>query len=393
MNTIIIIASELTRQTAGTPRLDRFTSNIIQEESIVLIDTASFWKSKEIIFKNKDEYHKFRENIENSKAHYRNGSRAGIIVNIFRKIKHFFLMELFTPSLINGILIINKYKNDKVKILASSPSVNNLFLGYILKKLNYKAYLWVDLRDEWALHSHIYFHKKLRSFIEKAILGQSNIITTVSNGIKRKLTQKYLFDKVEVIYNFDAKGELVAAIENNIFDKNKINMGYFGSMPDGYYDEKLFLEYVDLSIQENVIFYFWGFSGNIKLQLSEDKYKNSIKFLPAVSHEEALRLMKTLDVLIFFAYDKEDNGGIVSTKLLEYINSSTKILPFSIRKNSDIDILMSNCCSKSVYICDLNYFIKNVDYIQELPFKTSNDCFTKMRDTQENIIARFLYEK
>ncbi|MCD5380540.1 hypothetical protein LR004_01310 [Candidatus Gracilibacteria bacterium] len=277
------------------------------------------------------------------------------------------------------------------KILVSSPSFYNAFLGYLIRITYKKSILWVDLRDEWASHSHIHYHKRFRRLVEKLIIRKSDIVTTVSNNIKRKLENKHNRKNITLLYNYEASSPLLE-LDKLFFDRNSTNFLYIGTMPNGYYDESLFLEFMEKNKYERYHYYFVGFSGNLE-SIFTDKYKSITSIIPKVTHKRAMQLMRNADVLLFFAYNASDNNGIVSTKIFEYINSGTPILPFSVKKGSDIDSIFIKSCGKSLYLnsaSDMEKITDDFDNI--LPKKNNNDFVCEMKNIQSTLIDKFLYE-
>lgn len=397
---VYMLTSELTSQTAGTPRLDRIVKYLLKNNNkIILIDTSSSFSVKDYVFNDISEYQNFRSNIINN-IKYKNGSRTGASIEFLRKIKHLLLFDFLVPSLFIAFFkVIFKYKEYKY-IMASSPNPKNIILAFLFKLVRKEVFINVDLRDEWALHNHIYFHRKLRKYIEKRILFNSDIITTVSNSIKERLENEYGVKNIRVIYNYNDTSINKKDVDweklDNIYNSNKINYFYAGTMPNGYYDEDLFMFFLgelrNNELLSNSMFHFFGFKGEIKKRIITEGYGDFFIFYPPKKHNEILYLMKKSDVLLFFAYNKPDNGGIVSTKLLEYMNSGSKILPFNIKKFSDVDLLIKNICEKIIRLnnkADVQRLLLN-DFLNLLPSKKNNSVIEQMKNDNYNNIDEFL---
>lgn len=394
----LIITSELSRQTAGSPRLERITTSLCGAGEIYLVDTRGFWKINVTRFSDIQEFVQYRKNIFGDSNKYSNGSRVGRVSYLLRRIKHFFMLDTIKPSVLSYYLFI---RNKKItRVFASSPSFYNILLGVVSKKTHKDSIFWADMRDEWSTHEYIYFHTRIRKYVERKALSSADIVTSVSMAICRKLCQKHSLSNVELLYNFDDsayKATSLVDAQLSLFDSDFTNFLYIGTMPTGYYDEALFIEFIEYFKNKYINskpirFVFVGFSGDLKETL-EHKFFDNVKFHPRVSHITALSMMRITDVSIFFAYDEDDNGGIVSTKIFEQIRACKPILPFNLRPESDVDMLIKKYCGSSLYINKFEDFLKiEDDFYHALPKNSVEQPFSDIKYKQDLLIKRFVCE-
>jgi len=397
---ITVITSELRKQTAGTPRLERLIEYMLTRGfPVEVINTGYLWSTQIHQFNSIDDFYIYKKIYLSASTQYKNGSRVGCWNDVLRKCKHFLFIDMLSPAIIILLVKFLIKKKTCKNILASSPSFGNVFSAYFLKCLHPNTFFWCDMRDEWAMHKYIFFHKKLRKYIEKKVFEKSNLLTVASAASKNNIDKAYGINKAVLLYNVSTKQEN----SNNesmsfYFESDVINLLYLGTMPDGYYNDELFISFVDMIKDrtyrgKRFTIHFVGFSGKLSNVLSNKKYSNLVIFHPAISHSQALLVMKKADVLLFFGVDWANNGGIVPAKLLEYITSGTPILPFSIKNSSDVDFIFKKTCKKSLYINnldDLMSFLNMNAYLEQLPCKQDELFINELIVNQQNVLELFL---
>ena len=120
--------------------------------------------------------------------------------------------------------------------------------------------------------------------------------------------------------------------------------------------QSLYNKYQDL----NLIF---TFSGKIDKEV-KSLFSEKIHFIDNgyVTHEKAIKIIKSSHLLINFNYLNTEDTDMVSGKLIEYLASGSPIINFSnLAKESNL-ILQS---SKKSFNADSNDVIKVVDFIKK----------------------------
>src|SRR6185437_973754 len=67
-------------------------------------------------------------------------------------------------------------------------------------------------------------------------------------------------------------------------------------------------------------------------------------FLGQLPHATVRRVQRAADALIFLGYRGENNGGVVSTKIFEYLALGKPILPLFVVRGSDVDQILRTVC-------------------------------------------------
>lgn len=233
----------------------------------------------------------------------------------------------------NQIIVEFGIKN----IITTSPPHSSQLIGLELKKIHKNKINWiVDFRDMWSL-SHTFPHgfsirKFYNRYLEKIIIKKSDKLIFVSDGIKNHTLTKFklinLMPKAYVIHNGYDTDDFNNIHQINLSNNEKFIFSYIGSMFGPQTNHKLFEgiisfanTYDDLN---DVGFNFIGeFDTKVK-NYSNDK--NHIKFLEKKSHEEALCLMNSSDILILVLPNDFEGSVAYSGKFFEYLKIGKPIL-------------------------------------------------------------------
>lgn len=202
-----------------------------------------------------------------------------------------------------------------------------------LKELGITRKAVVDFRDLWV-GNHIFKGLPLVNMYEKKLERKfcikADLITTVSEPLSRKLSEKY-GDKVAVVLNgFDAKEPVKAG--NSGLDNTCINLLYTGSIYEGHQDPSPLFKAVELLKQENYEFLprlrilFAGWCADCVSKLLNvypiGDYVQCEGFLP---REQCILMQRDADILLFFDDKTKAGDGILTGKLFEYMFSGSFI--------------------------------------------------------------------
>ncbi len=294
--------------------------------------------------------------------------------SFFDKIASFIRLNFFIPDSRIGWnyfafkkakKIIEDY-NINCVITTGPPHSSHLIGKKICKKFELK---WiVDLRDPWAelfyLKNKFQFKyvKKLNLKFEADVLNSADaILTTVGNRYQTILKNKLLNSKkIYKIYN---------GYDKTAYDKieeikpDSYNIVFTGILSKNH-NYQFFLEALSLLKNKyqdlNLIF---TFAGKIDKEV-KSLFSEKIHFIDNgyVTHEKAIKIIKSSHLLINFNYLNTEDTDMVSGKLIEYLASGSPIINFSnLAKESNL-ILQS---SKKSFNADSNDVIKVVDFIKK----------------------------
>ena len=246
-------------------------------------------------------------------------------------------------------------ENDIDTVITTSPPHSTQLIGLKLKK-QLKINWIADFRDPWT---DIYYYKdlyptKLATAInknwERKIFRFADKIITVSNDLKRLFSGKSenVENKIEVIPNgFDLDD--FANIQSEKSDYFYIS--YVGTISTDYKIDG-FIEAIQQLPEEMKTKLRIRFIGQMVpehlIRFENARLKAMIESIGYVEHNEAINYMFSSSVLLLIIPDVENNAGIVTGKLFEYLASNRPIL-FIGPEAGDAARIISD--SKSGIIC------------------------------------------
>jgi len=264
-------------------------------------------------------------------------------------------MPDFTDAWYFNVVKNFTFKSYDVVVSSAGPYIVHL-LGLRFKKRGLIKFCVADYRDLWT-QNHIFPglfpFTIIEEFLEKKVNKTSDLITTVSEPLARKIIDKYTISNVEVIYNgFD--DEILENLDPKPFwVDSKIRIVYAGTIYTGFQDPTpLFKAIKEVENSEyrnllkNLELIFVGSSkGNLDLIVENFQVYNYVKYLGFVKHEDSLRMQRDAHLLLFLEFKSENQDGILTGKLFEYLFSGTQIWAIGIDENTSAGRLIkeSNC--------------------------------------------------
>lgn len=361
--------TELQNDRASSFRQSRWC-NIFLEESVDvrIFNLHGAFSMIDKTFKNKNEFENFRK-VELDKNTSVGSVRQGFFSKIARRIKHLFLLDLFYPNVFKLFVVTYfeiKKSNEVVKIIASSPPFSVVVVGMILKKIfKNKILFTIDMRDAWALHDSLGGIRFIKKYIEKNAMVSADYTITVSNWLAKEFSNTYGINTL-TIYNvathylnvpIPEKVDLCTYSKSlNRFSKKII---YTGSTPEGFYDVyNIMLAIKEVSdkftnFSDKIQFVFVGNCEETRIAANKLNLEKEVVFLNHVPQIEVRKIQSSADCLLFLGYNGFENKGVVSTKLFEYLFLNKCVLPFTIKENSDVDIIFSTLCNKNIRLNEL----------------------------------------
>lgn len=227
-----------------------------------------------------------------------------------------------------GCRIIKKYKPQV--ILSSSPP-HSLQLGAekLAERFNIK---WItDFRDPW---SNAFWLSNLKRFkfaqtkdekLERKILASADAVISLSPSILKNYKNKQKNNYFLIYNGYDEDDFTDIQRDSNDF----LRITYSGSLAESQKIENFInsLEYLYEKKKKKFKFDFYGNIHNKHLlQLQDLIDKGFVEIHTYVEHKSLIKEIINSDILLLSIPDCEDNKGIVTGKIFEYIRTDNFIL-------------------------------------------------------------------
>jgi len=282
--------------------------------------------------------------------------REGIAVRVLRRVKHMLLVDLWLPNvlaLLVRLLFRGPAEGGRVVIVASSPPFSVVVIGALLRSFRPGRFrLAVDMRDAWGHHRALGGLRPLRLWIERLALSRADASVTVSNRLADEF--RAYGRPVQVAYNV-ATHVTQSDRDSTDFDWTSLDpslhpasakLVYTGSMPEGHFDLETIVGGIrnafaagSLHRERNQLL-FVGACDSLRRLVQSSELDGAVVFVPHQTGRVARVIQANADALLFLGYNDEGNGGVVSTKLFEYLALGRPILPIMVRAGSDVDMLL-----------------------------------------------------
>ena len=273
-------------------------------------------------------------------------------------------------------------ENNIDSIVTTSPPHSTQLIGFQLKQ-EFNLHWLSDLRDPWT---EIYYNQELfrtpfakrKDYkFEQACLKNADKIVVVSEDIKRHFgaNRKEILDKIHVIPNgFDEEDFLKVKSEelrvksemesgklkdqgidgnnahqdfNSLANSESKIISYVGNLGEQYPVEG-FLEAFSEIVKKDSDWKL-QFVGNchngVKALVEKLNLSKSVVFVQYVNHSEAIDYMINANVLLLIIPEIENNKGILTGKLFEYLATGNPILNIGPKDGDAAAILKENAIS------------------------------------------------
>jgi glycosyltransferase involved in cell wall biosynthesis len=218
-------------------------------------------------------------------------------------------------------------------IITASPPHSTQLIGLKLKKrfsLNWIA----DLQDPWTdiYYYNKLYHSKISAAIdagyERRVLENADYVITVSDSIRdifKVKSRKINPEKIIVVPNgFD---------ENDFKEKPEVGtvpfvISYTGTLNDDYYPLDSFLQSVEKIATEGrkILLRFVGKVSPLAMQRIRATKGIPTEFIDYVPHEESVKFLLKTNALLLIIPEIDQNEGILTGKLFEYLGSGKRII-------------------------------------------------------------------
>ena len=214
-------------------------------------------------------------------------------------------------------------------IYASAPPFTGLMVARQLAK-EFKLPWVAELRDLWS-DNHNYAYPRWRHLIdeimERRTMKTAAAIVTVSDPLATVLSDKYQVPVVVAMNGYDP--EDLSGVCDQKQSASELRLVYTGNIYSEHYDVDLLFngikQYCDAG--GGVTIDFIGRNlGDARAKASKFDLNKICNFLPPVSHREAICHQCNADILLFFCWQGEAQGGVYTSKLFEYIGARRPIL-------------------------------------------------------------------
>ena len=275
--------------------------------------------------------------------------KANLFDNLFRFIRGNF----FIPDARIGW---NKFALEKARelihlhaidtVITSSPPHSTQLIGLQLKKeFNLK---WLaDLRDPWT---EIYYNKllfrtnwakKIDYRYEQACLQNADTLIVVSEDIKRRFgeARETILEKTHVIPNgFDEEDFSHERTKNDAGIKY---ISYVGNLGLQYPIEEFLKTFSELVKVDQLwrIRFVGNVSDVVNTEIQKLGLEKWVEFIPYVEHKKAVEYMINSDLLLLIIPNTENNKGILTGKLFEYIATGNPIIYIGPEDGDALEIL------------------------------------------------------
>jgi glycosyltransferase involved in cell wall biosynthesis len=258
----------------------------------------------------------------------------------FSTLSRFIRGNLFVPDARVGW---NRYAIAKARelirmhnigiLITTSPPHSTQLAGLQLKK-EFPSLNWIaDLRDPWT---DIFYYKKMLHLpfiknrdlkLEKNVLLHADKIITVSEYIKKIFGQKIQdIEKIKVITNGFDPDDFTPLTQKPVNDAFTIS--YIGTLADEY-DLNGFLQVFEQIQTEGGKRFRLHFTGSISSKwktILTQRFSGNIHIEGHTHHSNAIEQMQSADLLLLVIPQIEQNQGIVTGKIFEYMASGGQII-------------------------------------------------------------------
>ncbi|MCH2224203.1 MAG: glycosyltransferase [Crocinitomicaceae bacterium] len=269
-------------------------------------------------------------------------------------------------------------------VITTSPPHSTQLIGRELKRE--LGIRWIaDLRDPWT---DIYYYKEFphskRSArkdanYEKSVLLEADEIIVVSDSIKKLFADKIEGDisRITVIPNGYDASDFEQEISKD--DENStLKLAYTGTLSDIYTLDGFFEGTKSFDKNE----FHLNFTGKISEHFEKPLSKINHTLNGYVPHSESVKHLMNADILLLVIPEIENNEGILTGKLFEYLGSRKPILMIG-PINGDAANIIRSCNAGAIFDYQDSKGIRS--FIQEMILLKQQNKITE--NTSQKITA------
>lgn len=231
-----------------------------------------------------------------------------------------------------------------IAISTSGPYTEHL-IGYRLKRSGNVQFWIADYRDLWT-QNHIFpgmFPFTLvETYFERRINRTADLITTVSAPLAEQLRQTYHLENVIAVENGFDTDDLALLDPAPFWNDGYRHLVYTGSIYQGKQDPSpLFEAILRISRSEQAplldrlkVIFVGGHKAGLTALIGHYHVGKWVEDGGFVRREEALRMQRDAEGLIFLEFEGTQTAGILTGKLFEYLWLGKAILGIGVGEES-----------------------------------------------------------
>lgn len=305
------------------------TSNVdvMEQEKLLLPSNCSLYYAKTSDFRS----------IKRAENHIKESTKKSLAFKIFSKLHktlpfHFYIGEGGIKYIKNSVQIASELIENKniTHIYSSFMPYADHKIASILKE-KYPNLIWIadfrDLQNE-PIYKNIYF-PKLNTYLERKILKQANLVTTISDGLANTLKSIHPH-----VISVPRGIEMIKSYNTSLNSKSEIfTISYTGNLFQNFRDGAFFVKAFATAIIENewsenqVRFIYAGRDNDAWVNWF--KSKNIEKYLVCrgfISRPETRKIQESSNCLLLLSSSSEEQKGVLTGKLFEYLETENPIL-------------------------------------------------------------------
>ncbi|MBN4066815.1 glycosyltransferase [Simkania negevensis] len=226
-------------------------------------------------------------------------------------------------------------------------------IALYLKRKGIAKHWIADFRDLWTDH---HFFKGLFPFtlfekmLERRVVTCADVVTVVSKGMQEVLGKKYPGKRVHLVENGYDPDDLQTISSEPFFPSDgKRRLVYTGMIYKGKRDPSpLFQAIAELAkdprhaslLQKLEVLFAGPLMANLDELIEQHQVSNWVKNLGVLAREDALRLQRDADTLLFLEWGDPSAKYMLTGKLFEYLSSATPILSLGALLDSEPSYLI-----------------------------------------------------
>ncbi|WP_018152846.1 glycosyltransferase [Leeia oryzae] len=260
----------------------------------------------------------------------------------------------------------------KIIIATHGPYIS-LVVAAIWKKLNPEVIFIADFRDLWVGNPHFLgagIFRSIEKILEKFVLENADLITTVSNGLASYFHNLGFEEKTKVILN-DIDHQSYSTLPRKRFFPNdhKFRIAYTGSIYPEFQDPTpLFKEMHALKLSGEIsstsfqLVFASKSPGDLMARARMHNIDEYVNFVGHISRSDCMRIQRDAEVLLLMESETEERKGVLTGKVFEYLATGKKILSIGIQKDSELGLLLSR----------YNAYLTLEEFIEDIKTKSLN---------------------
>ena len=300
----------------------------------------------------------------------------------FSKMAAFVRGNFFIPDARKGWNNFAKVEAEKLirqkgiqKLITTGPPHSTHLVGLQLKA-QFGIKWWADFRDPWT---NIFYNKDLyrtawakridARWEEKVLQTADGIMTTVGGNLVRKLQTKAPHQNFHVLPNGYDAPLMSSTPKTQLIDFHVVYTGLLTENQDylstiGVLNTLADQHQIRLSLAGNI-------APGIIAKIKETATKIEVDYKGYLSHQEAISLMKSGDLLLNFVFRGAD-WDMISGKLLEYLATTIPLLSIGDSQSDAAGFLAQASFAQMIDANDIDAQEKFIQKVAQLKGKAKN---------------------